>query len=87
MKPAKSITEQLPQNAVVAERPRALTTLVSIVDLAITFRFPEKTPSMADIARTVGASSRVLHIRDLDERISIENLAVMEVARKRQLVS
>jgi hypothetical protein len=86
MKPAKSITEQLAQNAPVAERPRALDTLVSIVDLAIEFRF-SKRPSLSDVARLVGASSRVLHIRDLDERISVENACVMEIAKKRSLVN
>jgi hypothetical protein len=40
-----------------------------------------------DIARVVSASSRVLHIRDLDERISVENAAVMALAKKRQLVN
>ena len=69
------------------EQPKALATLVAIVDLAITFRYPEKTPSLSDVARVVGASSRVLHIRDLDERISVENAAVMEIAKKRSLVN
>ena len=45
MKPAKSIPEPTGANAPVAERPRALTTLVAIVDLAIEFRF-SKTPSL-----------------------------------------
>ena len=71
------------QPAKPAEQPKALAILVSIVDLAITFRFPEKTPSLSDVARLVGASSRVLHIRDLDERISVENACVMEIAKKR----
>jgi hypothetical protein len=75
------------QPAKPTEQPKALATLISIVDLAITFRFPEKTPSLSDVARVVGASSRVLHIRDLDERISVENAAVMEIAKKRSLVN
>ena len=69
------------------ERPRALDTLVAIVDQAIAFRFAERTPSLSDVARLVGASSRVLHIRDLDERISVENACVMEIAKKRSLVN
>jgi hypothetical protein len=60
--------------------------LVAIVDLAIEFRF-SKTPSLSDVARVVGASSRVLHIRDLDERIETENACVLEIARKRSLVN
>jgi hypothetical protein len=87
MKPTKSITEQLPQNVSVAERPKALNTLVAIVDQAIAFRFAERTPSLSDVARLVGVSGRVLHIRDLDERISIENACVMEIARKQSLVN
>ena len=69
------------------ERSKAVDTLVGIVDLAITFRFPEKTPSLSDVARVVGASSRVLRIADLDERISVENAAVMALAKKRNLVN
>ena len=69
------------------ERPKAVDTLVGIVDLAITFRFPEKTPSLSDVARVVGASSRVLRIADLDERISVENATVMALAKKRNLVN
>ena len=67
--------------------PKALDTLVAIVDLAIEFRFGEKAPTLADLVRMVGASSRALNIRDRDERASIENAAVMEIARKKQLVS
>jgi hypothetical protein len=51
------------------------------------FRFAERVPTLADIARVVGASSRVLHTRDLDERISVENAAVMVLANKRKLVN
>lgn len=69
------------------ERPKALDVLVAIVDQAIDFRFAERVPTLADIARVVGASSRVLHIRDLDERISVENACVMVLAKKRNLVS
>jgi hypothetical protein len=68
-------------------QPRALDTLVAIVDQAVSFRFAERVPTLADIARVVSASSRVLHIRDLDERISVENAAVMALAKKRNLVN
>lgn len=76
-----------PLKAPITERPKAVDTLVGIVDLAITFRYPEKTPLLSDVARVVGASSRVLRIADLDERISVENAAVMALAKKRNLVS
>ena len=76
-----------PTQSTQPERPRALDTLVAIVDQAIAFRFAERTPSLSDVARLVGASSRVLHIRDLDERISVENACVREIAKKRSLVN
>ena len=71
-----------------SEKPKAaLDTLVAIVDQAIDFRFAEKVLSVADIARVVGASSRVLHIKDLDEKISVENAAVLVLAKRRGLVN
>jgi hypothetical protein len=39
------------------------------------------------VARVVGMASRVLRIRDLDERIEVENAAVMVFAKKRGIVS
>jgi hypothetical protein len=72
---------------VTTEQPKALDTLTAIVDHAMAFRFAEQTPTLADIARIVGASSRVLRIADLDERISVENAALLVIAKKRNLVS
>ena len=40
-----------------------------------------------EVLRGNGASSRVLRIADLDERISVENAAVMALAKKRNLVN
>jgi hypothetical protein len=42
---------------------------------------------LSDIARVVGAASRVLRIADLDERISIESAIMLVIAKKRNLVS
>ena len=75
------------QPAKPAEQPKALDTLVAIVDQAVAFRFAERVPTLADIARVVAASSRVLRFADLDERISCENAAVMALAKKRGLVN
>jgi hypothetical protein len=75
------------QNAKSTEQPKALDALIGIVDVAIAFRFAERVPTLSDLARVVAASSRVLHIRDLDERISVENSAVMVLAKKRNMVS
>jgi hypothetical protein len=69
------------------EQPKPLDALIGIVDLAIPVRFPSRIPTLSDLARLVSAASRVLHIRDLDERIATENGAVMQLAKRRGLVS
>jgi hypothetical protein len=63
-------------------RSTALETLVAITDLALAHRYPGRTPTLGDVARMVGACSRVLHIRSLDERIETENSATVAIARK-----
>jgi hypothetical protein len=74
-------------NAAVAERPRALDVLTNIAEQAIDLRYADRRVTLVDVGRAVIAASRVLHIRDLDERISVENAAVIQIAKKRQLVS
>jgi hypothetical protein len=69
------------------ERPKALDVLTNIADQAIEFRYADRRVTLVDVGRAVIAASRVLHIRDLDERISCENAAVLGIAKKRQLVS
>ena len=69
------------------EQPKALDALISIVDAAIPYRYPAKIPTLSDLAHLVASASRVLHVRDLDERISAENAAVLALAKKRGLVS
>ena len=69
------------------EQPKPLDALIGIVDLAIPVRYPGRIPTLSDLARLVSSASRVLHVRDLDERISTENAAVMMLAKKRGLVS
>jgi hypothetical protein len=51
------------QPAKPAEQPKALAILVSIVDPAITFGFPEKTPSLSDVARSRCIVSGIAHRR------------------------
>jgi hypothetical protein len=70
-----------------AERPKALETLVGVTELALAYRYPERAPNISDMARTVSTASRPLRFSNLDERIETENLAVLALARKRQLVS
>jgi hypothetical protein len=69
-----------------AERPRVLDTLIGITEQAIDFRYGDRKPTLVDIGRVVIAASRVLHIKDLDERISVENATVLAIAKKRELI-
>jgi hypothetical protein len=69
-------------------RPKAVDTLANVVELALSFRIaPGQTPTLGEIARTVGYASRLLRIKDLDERISVENAVTIALAQKRNLVS
>ena len=69
-----------------AERPKALDVLVGVTELALTYRYPERTPTLSDMARTVSTASRLLRFSNLDERIETENLAVLALAKKRELI-
>ena len=69
------------------DRPKALDTLIGIVDLATTFRFVDRTPTLSDLARLTATASRCLRYDDVDERISVENACVMSVAKRRNLIS
>jgi hypothetical protein len=68
------------------ERPKALDTLVGIVDLAISHRFVEHAPTVSDIARVTSMASRCLRIRDLDERIEVENQTTIAVAKRLNVI-
>jgi hypothetical protein len=70
-----------------AERPKALDTLVSVTEIALAYRYADRMPTLSDMARVVSTASRLLRFKDLDERIEVENQAVLALARKRQLVS
>jgi hypothetical protein len=69
------------------ERSKALDTLTSITEQAIAFRFQDRVPTLSDVARVVSTASRLLRFSNLDERIETENACVMQLARRRQLVS
>ena len=62
-------------------RATTLDTMVAIADRALAHR-GETAPRLADIVRTVGAASRCLRIRDLDERLTTENAAVLAIGKK-----
>lgn len=70
-----------------ATAPKALDVLVSITDLVIPFRYPDRKVNLGDIARVVSSASRVLRFSDLDERIATENAAMLALAKRRGLVS
>jgi hypothetical protein len=74
------------QPAKVTTQVKPIDTLLGIADLIVGFRFAEQTPTLSDIARVVAASSRAMHIRDLDERISVENSVVMTLAKRRNMI-
>jgi hypothetical protein len=75
------------KTTVTAERPRAVDTIIAITEQALGYRFVERTPTLSDVARVVSTASRLLRFTDLDERIEVENAAVLQLAKKRQLVS
>lgn len=70
-----------------AERPKALDTLVNITNVAIDFRFANKTPKLADMARVVSVASRLIRFSNIDERIETENAALLAIAKSRQLIA
>ena len=69
-----------------AQRPKAADVLVNISEAAIDFRYFNRKVTLVDIGRVVIAASRVLRYDNVDERISVENAAVLALAKKRQLV-
>jgi hypothetical protein len=71
-----------------SEKPKVLDVLVAVTEKILDFRYDGvRAPNLVDIGRCTIAASRALHVRDVDERISCENACVMQIARKRQLVS
>ena len=67
--------------------PKAVDALVDIAERAIAFRFADRAASLNDLVRVVSTASRLLRYEDLDHRIEVENAAVLQLAKKRQLVS
>jgi hypothetical protein len=65
-----------------AEQTKTLDVLVEISDLAVGHRFVDRTPKLVDVARAVALASRLLRFSDVDERIEIENAAVLALAKK-----
>jgi hypothetical protein len=75
------------QSSTQAERPKPLDVLIGVTEIALEYRYANRTPTISDMARVVSTASRLLKFSNLDERIEVENLAVLALAKKRQLVS
>ncbi len=69
-----------------AARPKATDALTAIVETALAFRNEERL-NLATLARLANRGSWLLGVRDLDERISVENAATVALARKLGVVS
>ena len=69
------------------EKPAALDVLVSITEEALDFRYADKTVKLMDIGKVVIQASRALNIRGAEERMSTENQAVVQIAKKRALLT
>jgi hypothetical protein len=71
-----------------AERPKAVEALAAITEIALQFRTgPDQAPTLNEIARITGQASRLLRIQDIDEKISVENAATVQLAKKHSLMS
>ena len=77
---------EMAKATVTEQQPKAVDTLVAVLDLVIPHRYPDRNPSLSDIARLASVASRVLRFSDLDERIETENRAVLALAKKRELI-
>jgi hypothetical protein len=80
--PAQSSTQLAPQ-----DRPKALDTLTAITEQVIAFRYADRTPNLVDIGRVVIGCSRAMHVKDTDERISVENATVLAIAKRHGIVN
>ena len=69
-----------------SERPTATHTLVSISELVLKFRDEEK-PNLATVARVANRASGLLRLKDLDEKMEVENAATIQIAKKHWLMS
>jgi hypothetical protein len=72
-----------PQPMTKAERPTAQDTLSAIV----AYRFPTRTPSLAEIVRVVGGASYSMRYANREEKMAVENSVVMATARQLGIVA
>jgi hypothetical protein len=69
------------------ERPKVLDTLIAIVELVIPHRYPDREPSLSDIARLTSNVAGVLRFSNRAERTEVETTATLTLVKKRGLVS
>jgi hypothetical protein len=67
-------------------KPKADDVLIAITESVLAYR-GEARPNLATIARLINRSSALLRISDLDERMSVENLATVSLAKKLGLMA
>jgi hypothetical protein len=65
-------------------KPKAVEAVTSIAETVLAFRNGGK-PSLAQIARIAGRASSLLHLDNVDEKISVENAATIAVAKRHSL--
>ena len=68
------------------EAAKSVEALVQIADVVFENRGNEK-PTFAEVARLANKASGLLRIKDRDEKLSIENAATIQIAKKYNLVS
>jgi hypothetical protein len=75
------------KTAATTDRPKALDTLIGIVEQAVAFRHADRTPTLTDLARLTSTASRCLRYDNVDEQISVTNAAVISVAKRHNVIN
>jgi hypothetical protein len=65
---------------------QAVELLCNIGEQVLTFHGETK-PTLSAISRLMGRASRLLQLKDLDERFAVENKATIELCQKLHLIS
>jgi hypothetical protein len=53
----------------------------------VAYRFPDRTPSVSEVARLAATASRLMRFSNIDERIEYENRCVLEFTQRKATVS
>jgi hypothetical protein len=68
-----------------APQPSATDVLVQITEIVMRWR--NERPTLGCVARACNRASGLLRLRDLDERLEVENSATIQLAKKMGLMS